>query len=280
MTTKIITPITISLLATNASFATIVLPLDFSDYVVGTEVNTRSDAPGTWYDDKMGLIYEDIVDLGLNGPIIGAKIRKRSPYSINGPDKSGVGGTNNAKVGMLRDTSTLFRLSFFDQSTGDKVDTSTFGDDFSYSLSFYDLDGKAGSFPGVISGVEQVKVFGATNYTVLTSNDLEITNVVGSVTARSTVDVFNITEPDGAMTLAQERINIVFGFTNQAEVDFRFTIIDGDPDRTRNLYIDGDYYTSHALGATTTVAVPEPSSHAFLGMSAVYFLSRRKQRVR
>jgi hypothetical protein len=275
MITKIITPISISLLAANASLATVVLPLDFTNYVVGTQLDTRANAFGEWYDDKKGLIYQDIVDLGPSGPIIGAKIRAYDDYTTHKPEESGVlVDTNDAKVNMARGTSTLFRLSLFDQSTGAKIDTTTFGEDFSFSLSFYDLDGTT----GVVSGIDQVTVFTTSQYTVLADNDLKITETVDSITALSEVNLNNVSIPDGSMTIAQERINIVFDFTNQSDVDFSYTIVGGATDSSRNLFIDGDDYLEFS-GPTTTshIAVPEPSNYALLGISAVGFISRRKR---
>jgi hypothetical protein len=263
--------ITICFITASAAHAALNLDIDFSNFVTGTEADQTNTATGEWYDGSTGLVFTD-VSTG-----VGVIIEATSSYAYN-TNTSGSDG-ENAMINMQRSTSTDFTLTFYDQSTGQAVDTSFFGGDFSFSLSFFDLDGTEET------GIEQVSMFNADSYTVLSSNSLDISeDDSGTVTAKAPGTTINVTNPSTGNNLNsnQEAVMIVFNYTNISSIDFNYTISGGNINNVRNLLINGDEFTVFSTGETDTIVVPEArTTTALIGSFALTlaFLRRRKRSI-
>ncbi|MGJ8654947.1 MAG: PEP-CTERM sorting domain-containing protein [Akkermansiaceae bacterium] len=246
--------------------------ISFANYLSGTSFDSpNSFDAGDWYDGLNGLVYSDVIpDSEFN---VGAILAATSVYS---PLNASINGNNNgddAVINMRRDRSVDFTFTLYDTATGNMVDTDFFGDDFEYSLVFYDLDGTTSG------GLEQITSYDHSGWQKLEASIIDVEedgNVATATTNGSNNNIPNAFSATTDLTEEQQTAAIVFDYKNKGTVDLTYTIVGGDSNVQRNLSIDANDFKVFTL-PTETSTVPEPSSALLIGMSSLLLISRRKR---
>ncbi|MGJ8654946.1 MAG: PEP-CTERM sorting domain-containing protein [Akkermansiaceae bacterium] len=246
--------------------------ISFANYLSGTSFDSpNSFDAGDWYDGLDGLVYSDVIpDSEFD---VGAILVATSVYTPHTESLNGNNGGDDAFINMKRDNSVDFSFTLYDTATGNIVDTDFFGEDFKYSLVFYDLDGSP------TGGLEQITSYDHSSWQKLETSIIDVVedgNTATATTNGSNNNVPNAYAETTNLTEEQQSAAIVFDYENKGSIDLTYTIVGGATNNQRNLFIDADDFTVFTL-PTETSTVPEPSSALLIGMSSLFLISRRKR---
>ena len=261
--------LTLSLLITNASAVTD-YSISFENFVSNTKFDSQNSLNGgQWYDGITGLVYTDA--LSGSGFDVSAVLAATSTYYPRNASVNGNNGGDDAKINMRRDRGVDFTFSMYDNETGNIVDQDFFGDDFTYSLIFYDLDGTT------IGGLEEVTSYDHSSWEKTDNSIINIVETSEKTIASTNGTINNIPNTTAAtttLTAEQQSSAILFNYENKGSVNLNFNIEGGDPQNQRNLAIDSNTFKIFTE-ATVSSAVPEPKLAMLLGMGVICMIFRK-----
>lgn len=196
---------------------------------------------------------------------------------------------DDVRVNLISGNSTQLTLALFDAATGLAYDAD--GNDFEWSLVFYDIDGLNANASGRnrnLISYDQVLLRTEGTVTVAEESILNIQSVAdGLLIDAANVANLNVQGENGLETLTaeQEPISFVYTLSNTSSASFDDTVV-GNVSQPgagyqRNLLVDGGELSTTFSGETAPVAVapvPLPPTAALVltGFGALALTRRRK----